>query len=125
MPENSFPSAATGEQNGHINDLLSPSITPLNMGSYNLNNRASREQAFSAARGAARTPSAGSSSGSTRSTSQANPQALSEQRFQDLLKTAGEFFARSEQTDESAKLTAIAEIRDLMDRYGLKVQDLE
>lgn len=95
------------------------------MGTYNSNPRASREQAFSTARGTARTPSAGSSSGSTRSTSQINPQALSEQRFQDLLKTAGEFFARSEQTDDAAKLAAIAEIRDLMDRYGLKAQDLE
>lgn len=123
MPENSFPSVATGEQNGHENDLYSPSITPLNMGSYNLNHRASRDQAFSAARGAARTPPR-SSSGPTRSTSQANPQALSEQRFQDLLKTAGEFFARSEQTDESAKQTAIAEILDLMERYGLTVHDL-
>lgn len=93
------------------------------MGSYNLNHRASRDQAFSAARGAARTPPR-SSSGPTRSTSQANPQALSEQRFQDLLKTAGEFFARSEQTDESAKQTAIAEILDLMERYGLTVHDL-
>lgn len=95
------------------------------MGTYNTNNRASREQAFSTVRGAARTPPASSSSGPTRSTSQANPQALSEQRFQDLLKTAGEFFARSEQTDEAAKQTAIAEILDLMDRYGLTVHDLE
>jgi hypothetical protein len=95
------------------------------MGTFNLNNRASREQAFSTTRGAARTQPAWSSSGPTRSTSQANPQALSEQRFQDLLKTAGEFFARSEQTDESAKQTAIAEILDLMERYGLTVHDLE
>lgn len=95
------------------------------MGTYNSNNRASREQAFSTVRGAARTPPASSSSGPTRSTSRANPQALSEQRFQDLLKTAGEFFARSEQTDEAAKLATIAEIRDLMERYGLTVHDLE
>jgi hypothetical protein len=93
------------------------------MGSHFFNNRASREPSFGTHRGAARTPPALSSTG-TRSASLASSQALTEQRFQDLLKTAGEFFTRSEQADEGAKLAAIAEIREQMDRYELTVHDL-
>lgn len=94
------------------------------MGSHFSNNRASRELSFGTHRGAARTPSAVSSSG-TRSPSQASSQALTDQRFHDLLKNAGEFFTRSEQADAGAKLAAIAEIRSLMDRFELTVHDLE
>jgi hypothetical protein len=49
---------------------------------------------------------------------------LSDQRFQDLLNAAGSFFASFESDPAAEKAAAIAEIQDLMGRYGLAVEDL-
>lgn len=49
---------------------------------------------------------------------------LSDQRFQDLLNAAGSFFASFESDPAAEKAAAIAEIQDLMSRYGLAVEDL-
>jgi len=52
------------------------------------------------------------------------PAPLSEQRFQDLLSAAGTFFASFERDPGAERATAIAEIQDLMGRYGLSSADL-
>ena len=49
---------------------------------------------------------------------------LSDQRFRDLLNAAGSFFASFESDPAAEKAAAIAEIQDLMVRYGLAVEDL-
>lgn len=49
---------------------------------------------------------------------------LSEQRFQDLLNAAGTFFASFESDPVVEKAAAIAEIQDMMARYGLAIEDL-
>jgi hypothetical protein len=49
---------------------------------------------------------------------------LSDQRFQDLLSAAGSFFASFESDPAAEKAAAIAEIQDLLGRYGLSVEDL-
>ena len=49
---------------------------------------------------------------------------LSDQRFRDLLNAAGSFFASFESDPAAEKAAAIAEIRDLMVRYGLAIEDL-
>ena len=49
---------------------------------------------------------------------------LSDQRFQDLLSSAGSFFASFESDPAAEKAAAIAEIQALMGRYGLGVEDL-
>jgi hypothetical protein len=49
---------------------------------------------------------------------------LSYQRFQDLLSSAGSFFASFESDPAAEKAAAIAEIQALMGRYGLTAEDL-
>lgn len=49
---------------------------------------------------------------------------LSDQRFQDLLHAARTFFAAFESDPVAEKATAIAEIQELMARYGLAIEDL-
>jgi hypothetical protein len=49
---------------------------------------------------------------------------LSDQRFQDLLNAAGSFFASFESDPTAEKAAAIAEIQELMNRYGLAAEDL-
>jgi hypothetical protein len=53
------------------------------------------------------------------------PGPLSEQRYADLLKSASDFFASAfELTDEERKVK-ISEIKELMNRHRLTVEDLQ
>ena len=51
-------------------------------------------------------------------------QSLSEQRYQDLLKSASAFFSSAEISTEQRRQETIDEIRAVMRRYGLTVDDL-
>lgn len=52
------------------------------------------------------------------------PNPLSDQRYQELLEQAQAFFASAEVPPEAARLAAISEINEQMERYGLTVDDL-
>jgi ribosome recycling factor len=58
------------------------------------------------------------------STSTRRPEPLSDQRYQDLLKSAKAFFESTDVSAEQARRDAISEILELMARYGLSVDDL-
>lgn len=49
---------------------------------------------------------------------------LSDQRFAELLRRAGSFFADAEGQSEQERQAAIAEILSTMERYGIKPVDL-
>ncbi len=49
---------------------------------------------------------------------------LSEQRFAELLRRAGSFFADAEGHTEQERQAAIAEILSTMKRYGIRLADL-
>lgn len=63
-------------------------------------------------------PSARTDQGSTRGPS------LSDQRYQDLLRSASAFFTSAEKSPEEHRQAVIDEIKELMSRYGLTVNDL-
>jgi hypothetical protein len=66
------------------------------------------------------------SRGQTRPTQIADrrQEALSDQRFRDLIRKAGEFFTMAERGTENDRQVAIAEIKDLMNEYNLTIVDL-
>lgn len=49
---------------------------------------------------------------------------LADQRYQDLIHRASAFFAAAERDVEAEKSAAIVEIKDLMLRYGLTLEDV-
>jgi hypothetical protein len=51
-------------------------------------------------------------------------QSLSDQRYQDLLKSASAFFSSAEKSTEQRRQETIDEIHAVMRRYGLTVDDL-
>lgn len=51
-------------------------------------------------------------------------QSLSDQRYQDLLKSASAFFSSAEASTEQRRRETIEEINAQMRRYGLTVDDL-
>ncbi|MDZ4189042.1 MAG: hypothetical protein U1D25_13170 [Hydrogenophaga sp.] len=51
-------------------------------------------------------------------------QSLSDQRYQDLLKSASAFFTSAEKSTEQRRQETIQEINAVMRRYGLTVDDL-
>lgn len=51
-------------------------------------------------------------------------QSLSDQRYQDLLKSASAFFTTAEKSTEQRRQETIDEINAVMRRYGLTVDDL-
>lgn len=53
-----------------------------------------------------------------------NGQSLSDQRYQDLLKSASAFFMSAEELTEERRQTVIDEINELMSRHGLTIDDL-
>ena len=63
-------------------------------------------------------PTARADQGSTRSLS------LSDQRYEDLLKSASAFFTSAEESPEEHRQAVIDEIKEQMSRYGLTVDDL-
>lgn len=63
-------------------------------------------------------PTARSDQGSMRGPS------LSDQRYQDLLTSASAFFTSAEESTEERRQAVIDEIKELMIRYGLTVDDL-
>jgi hypothetical protein len=59
-----------------------------------------------------------------RNTPNRRAEALSDQRFQELLRGASAFFASAEGHTEQERQAAIDEILSQMSRYGLKPADL-
>ena len=57
--------------------------------------------------------------------SKRKPQPLSEQRYQDLLKKASEFFESADVTTDDERQATIDEIIKLMSRHGLTANDLK
>lgn len=53
-----------------------------------------------------------------------NGQSLSDQRYQDLLKSASAFFTSAEESTEERRQTVIDEIKEQMSRHGLTIDDL-
>lgn len=51
-------------------------------------------------------------------------QSLSDQRYQDLLRSASAFFTSAEKSTEQLRQETIDEINAVMRRYGLTVDDL-
>jgi hypothetical protein len=51
-------------------------------------------------------------------------QSLSDQRYQDLLKSASAFFSSAEKSSEQRRQETIDEINAQMRHYGLTVEDL-
>jgi len=49
---------------------------------------------------------------------------LSDQRYQDLLKSASAFFTSAEESTDEVRQAVIDEIKDLMKEYGLTADDL-
>jgi hypothetical protein len=49
---------------------------------------------------------------------------LSDQRYQDLLRSASAFFTSAEASPEDHRQAVIDEIKEQMTRYGLTVDDL-
>jgi hypothetical protein len=60
--------------------------------------------------------------GAARSVQSSTP--LGEDRFQELIRSAGAFFAEAERDVDTEKTQAIREIRELMAEHGLSVTDL-
>lgn len=65
-----------------------------------------------------KSPTAPAVQGNTRGPS------LSDQRYQDLLKSASAFFTSAEESTDEVRQAVIDEINALMKQYGLKADDL-
>ena len=52
-------------------------------------------------------------------------ESLTEKRFEELLKSASSFFAEAEEHSAEERQAVIFDIVALMEKYGLKVEDLQ